>query len=201
MKIKKVLIASPEYNQGELRERQKFAEILLSSGYQPLFPGFQGVPYLELIPRIIELGYPPEKAELLARAITNEQGIFKACRLADATLLNLNGRIPDEGSIVLATYTFASGKPVVVYKQDGRTPLKGRDSPLVEGLGGFKIISDMHEIVKELDRIKRRKTLPPDQFVRRITLDIPKSVLNHCVPETRGLENICRITARDLKLS
>ncbi len=192
MKIKKVLIASPGYNKGELKERGEIAEILISAGYEPLFPGFLGIPYPSLIPEITKIGYSSEKAGLLARTITNDQGRFKACRLADATILNLNGRVPDEGAIVLAAYTFANGKPVLVYKQDGRAVFLGRDNPLVEGLGNFKIISDMKEIPEELARIKRRKTPSPNHFSRRIGMDIPQTVLNHCVPETDDLEELCR---------
>ena len=53
----------------------------------------------------------------------------------DAVVCNLNGRVPDEGTIVEAALAFAVGKPVVLYKADARAPFGGRDNAMLSALG------------------------------------------------------------------
>ena len=69
----------------------------------------------------------------------------------DGLVLNLNGRVPDEGAMVEAGIAWALGKPIVIYKNDSRSLFGGLDNPLVAGLSKFKIISDIGKIPREFD--------------------------------------------------
>mgnify|MGYP003981738111 CR=1 FL=1 len=49
-------------------------------------------------------------------------------------MLNINGRVPNEGTVVEAGIAWNAGKKIVIYKTDLRTLLKGSDNPLLSGL-------------------------------------------------------------------
>jgi hypothetical protein len=51
-------------------------------------------------------------------------------------VFNLDGRTPDDGSVVETAAAFAAGKPIVIYKTSPITMLSGADNPMVEGLTG-----------------------------------------------------------------
>jgi nucleoside 2-deoxyribosyltransferase len=68
-------------------------------------------------------------------------------------VLNMNGRVPDEGAVAEAGIAFASGKPVVIYKNDARTIFKGRDNSMITGLTEFPVIQELQKlpgIVKDI---------------------------------------------------
>lgn len=55
----------------------------------------------------------------------------------DSVVFAMNGRVPDEGSVVEASVAFAANKPLVIYKDTPITLLSsGFDSPMVQGLSG-----------------------------------------------------------------
>ena len=58
---------------------------------------------------------------------------------------NINGRVPDEGAVAEASMAWTLGKPVVLYKQDIRTAVSGRDNPLVAGLAEFAVAAEFDE--------------------------------------------------------
>lgn len=53
----------------------------------------------------------------------------------------MNGRVPDEGAVSEAAMAFAVGHPVVIYKNDARSLVGGKDNPLVAGLSGCEIVN------------------------------------------------------------
>ncbi len=65
---------------------------------------------------------------------------YELVERCDAVVCNLNGRVPDEGMIVEASFAFAVGRPVVLYKADARAPFGGRDNAMLTGLvrGGIE---------------------------------------------------------------
>jgi len=65
---------------------------------------------------------------------------------ADGVVINLNGRVPDEGAVVEAALAWSRGKPVVAYKADIRQLVASGDNPLVTGLARFQIVSEISHI-------------------------------------------------------
>jgi nucleoside 2-deoxyribosyltransferase len=51
----------------------------------------------------------------------------------DYFLINLNGRVPDDGAISELGVAFAAGKPIVQFKSDIRSMFNGRDHPMISG--------------------------------------------------------------------
>jgi len=52
----------------------------------------------------------------------------------ESVVFNLDGRTPDEGSVVETAAAFTAGKPIVIYKTTPITILAGTDNPMVQGL-------------------------------------------------------------------
>ena len=64
----------------------------------------------------------------------------------DAVVVNINGRVPDEGAMVEAALAFAAGLPVVAYKQDVRAPFRGMDNPMLSGVTGWNVVSTLQDL-------------------------------------------------------
>src|SRR5439155_25501198 len=85
--------------------------------------------------------------DLLQRAIF-ALDLYELLENSDAVVANLNGRVPDEGTIVEAAVAWHAGKALVLYKADARAPIDGSDNPIdgsdnpmLTGLGGFCLVS------------------------------------------------------------
>ena len=74
-------------------------------------------------------------------------------------VFNMNGRVPDEGAVAEATMAYMLDKPVVIFKEDARSAIAGRDNPLVVGPADFGTISDMEHLAAVL--AERLGQFPP----------------------------------------
>lgn len=71
-------------------------------------------------------------------------------------VLNMNGRVPDEGAVAEAAMAWMAGKAIVLYKSDSRSLLQGDDNSLVLGLGNFVKVSTVPEIAYAFRQVFRR---------------------------------------------
>jgi hypothetical protein len=60
--------------------------------------------------------------------------MYQLLERCHAVVFNLDGRTPDDGSVVETAAAFTAGKPIVIYKTTPITMLAGNDNPMVEGL-------------------------------------------------------------------
>lgn len=65
--------------------------------------------------------------------------VFQIVERCDALVLNLNGRVPDEGAVAEAAMAFATGAPVVIYKHDARSAFAGSDNSMITGLARERV--------------------------------------------------------------
>ena len=70
-----------------------------------------------------------------ARKLVFALDVFQCLHRCDAVVLNLDGRVPDEGAVMEASLAWSTNKPVVIYKTTFITVLGGLDNPMVSGLG------------------------------------------------------------------
>jgi hypothetical protein len=88
-------------------------------------------------------------------------------------MLNMNGRVPDEGAVAETAMAWMAGKAIVIYKADSRSLIQGNDNPLVLGLGNFVKVSTIPEIAyafTQLFRVQRPpKVIPLPQHVKSAT--------------------------------
>jgi nucleoside 2-deoxyribosyltransferase len=77
--------------------------------------------------------------------------IYQVIERCDYSVFNMNGRVPDEGVMVELAAAFASGKPLVIYKDDRRSLIGGWDSPMLSGASrNFSVVDDIARIPREL---------------------------------------------------
>ncbi len=69
----------------------------------------------------------------------------------DYFIINLNGRVPDDGAISELGVAFASGRPIIQYKSDLRSLFNGRDHPMIAGAALH--VPPVHQLDHIPDRI------------------------------------------------
>lgn len=135
----RIYCAGPLFNDSERAEMQKIASVLEGDGFSTFLPHRDGLEFAKLRPALARLVASDQQAEnILNRAIFSLD-VFQLLESCDAVVANLNGRVPDEGTVVEATLAWHAGKPLVLYKADSRAMLNGSDNPMVSGLGQFVV--------------------------------------------------------------
>lgn len=112
------------------------ARVLESAGHATFLPQRDGLEVLAMrlaalpLARSAALGF----ADRLMRRAIFAVDVYQLVEGCDAIVWNLNGRVPDEGAVVEATLAYATGKPLVAYKDDARSVFDGQDNPMLTGL-------------------------------------------------------------------
>lgn len=78
--------------------------------------------------------------------------VFQIVERCAALVVNVNGRVPDEGAVVEAAIAFSCNVPVVFYKHDARAPFRGRDNSMLTGLAGAPPVTRLAAIPDALRR-------------------------------------------------
>ncbi len=76
--------------------------------------------------------------------------VFQIVRRCEYFVLNMNGRVPDEGAVAEAGMAFAAGRPLVLFKNDRRSVFKGSDNSMLTGLSVLKPVSDLTKLPSAL---------------------------------------------------
>jgi nucleoside 2-deoxyribosyltransferase len=143
--MKKVYCAGPLFNQKEREEMAEIAEALENNGLSVFLPHRDGFEFANLYNGFLKVGYSEEKTNTILNKAIFTLDVFQVLS-SDGLVLNINGRVPDEGAVVEAGIAWNAGKKVVLYKNDSRTLLKGSDNPLLSGLGDFKLVNKISEV-------------------------------------------------------
>ena len=84
---------------------------------------------------------------------------FQIIKRCDYFVLNMNGRVPDEGAVAEAGIAFAAGKPLVIYKNDRRSVFKGVDNSMITGLSIIKPVNDIQKLPEALRHAERKMNI------------------------------------------
>ena len=132
-----VYCSGPMFTAGDLWEQQKLATALESIGYLTYLPQRDGIE----VGRVMQLlNYPQIASEVgqaamsIVRKVVFSLDVYQLLARCDCVVFNLDGRVPDEGSVVETSLAYAAGKPIVIYKTTPVTFLAGQDNPMIEGL-------------------------------------------------------------------
>ncbi|MBW1959649.1 MAG: nucleoside 2-deoxyribosyltransferase [Deltaproteobacteria bacterium] len=150
--MKKIYCAGPLFNPTERADMQAIAESLENAGYEVFLPHRDGIEFSKLNSMLMACGYSSDKANsLLTKAIF----YIDTYQIddSDGLVLNMNGRVPDEGAMVEAGIAWALEKPIVIYKNDSRSLLSGIDNPLVIGLSNFNLIDNIQKIPVKFNQL------------------------------------------------
>jgi len=119
---------------------EALAAVLRAGGFETFVPHADGLEFAQVRPWLIEQGYEAEAVGRVLHAAIFALDVYQVLVGCGSLLLNLNGRVPDEGAVAEAAMAWSWGKPVVIYKDDCRSKVHGRDNPLVVGMAGFEVV-------------------------------------------------------------
>lgn len=156
----RVYCAGPLFNEPERREMTSIADSLRRSGYEPFVPHADGLEFAKVQPYLAEQGYDAADAGRLLHEAIFALDVYQVIVGCGSLVLNMNGRVPDEGAVAEAAMAWSLGKPIVIFKADARSKIAGRDNPLVIGLASFELIEQIDDLGEAL--AARQAELLPD---------------------------------------
>lgn len=148
----KIYCAGPLFNTKEKEEMAEIAAALESSGYRVFLPHRDGFEFAHLVDILKGMGLSDSRASRLLNKAIFTLDVYHVLD-SDGLVLNINGRVPDEGATVEAGIAWNAGKQVVIYKNDARTLVNGNDNPLLLGLSSFVTIGDISEIPAVFEKL------------------------------------------------
>ncbi len=148
----RIYCAGPLFNASERAEMEMVADLLEQAGFKTFLPHRDGFLFEEILPDLMKAGYPLDVAQWLARQAIFALDSYQVLVGCDGTVVNLNGRVPDEGAVCEAAMAWTGGKAVVLFKDDRRALIDGLDNPLVAGLGAFRVVTHVEDLPKAMQR-------------------------------------------------
>lgn len=144
--LQRVYCAGPLFNAAERREMVEIAGVLARAGFETFVPHADGMEFTLVQPYLVERGFDAARiGELVHRAIF-ALDTYQVAVGCGALVFNMNGRVPDEGAVAEATIAWMLDKPVILFKEDARSTIAGRDNPLVVGPADFQTIDDLERL-------------------------------------------------------
>lgn len=143
MKELTVYCSGPLFSPEERAAMAEIAAVLQNAGFGTFLPQRDGLepvflPFLNSPLNISALGL----SKLADRSVFRFD-LHQLVNHCDVLVMNVNGRVPDEGACVEAGIAFALGKPVVLYKDDARTVFNGLDNAMLTGLTAVEVVRDL----------------------------------------------------------
>ena len=126
---------------------EQIASLLEDAGYDTFLPQRDGLELSKCVECLVREGTALDEAGMLMSQAIFALDVYQVLRGCQSLVANLNGRVPDEGTVSEAAMAWARGKPVVGYKADSRTAFEGRDNPLVAGLFAFSLCDSIEGLV------------------------------------------------------
>jgi nucleoside 2-deoxyribosyltransferase len=148
---RKIYCAGPLFNPKEREEMSQIAYVLEKGGYTVFLPQRDGLEFARLFPLFIEKGVPASDARKILNMAIFSLDVFQIVESSDGLLLNMNGRVPDEGAMVEAGIAWANNRVVVIFRSDSRSLIEGNCNPLVLGLSDFSHVGTYDEIAPAFD--------------------------------------------------
>lgn len=151
---KKVYCAGPMFSPGEKEEQRRIAEALAAAGFATFLPQRDG---LEIKEVMAQLENPAAMAQAMVfmpaiRKAVFALDLYQAVEECDCVVFNMNGRVPDGGSVSEAASAHMAGKPVVLYKETPIAFIAGEDNPMIDGLSytwqNVGTVSDIPDAVR-----------------------------------------------------
>jgi nucleoside 2-deoxyribosyltransferase len=132
-----VYCSGPMFSVGDKREQHSIAKALEAAGFTTYLPQRDGIEVgrvMALVNHPLLEGPIADSIMLRVRKWVFALDMFQLLKRCQALVFNLDGRTPDDGSVVETAAAFTAGKPIVIYKTTPITMLAGADNPMVEGL-------------------------------------------------------------------
>lgn len=148
----RVYCAGPLFNPAERAEMEEISAVLELAGFETFVPHADGMEFAEVHPYLAAQGYDAAAIGQVLHEAVFALDVYQVVSGCGSLVLNLNGRVPDEGAVSEAAMAWMLGKPVVTYKADCRSLVAGRDNPLVAGLTGFECVPSISLLPEALQQ-------------------------------------------------
>lgn len=147
----RVYCAGPLFNTPEREEMAAISNLLESSKHQTYLPQRDGLEASQLAKNLEQdAGGRVEGRSIHYRSIFLLD-VYKLLSWSDVVVANLNGRVPDEGTVVECALAWHSGKALILYKNDERAPFTGIDNPMLIGLTEGPLVDDINNLPLSID--------------------------------------------------
>jgi hypothetical protein len=135
----------------------EIAHTLEGAGFPVFLPHRDGFVFSDVHAEFLRGGYDPAEATRMIQQAIFWLDTYEAVSGCQGLVLNMNGRVPDEGAVVEAAMAWMAGKAIVLYKSDSRSLIQGSDNPLALGLGSFVKVSTIPEIAYAFTQLFRTR--------------------------------------------
>jgi nucleoside 2-deoxyribosyltransferase len=146
----RVYLAGPMFSAGDQSEQGELADALEAAGFVCHVPQDNGIEVgavMQLLNDPSLHGTPMLEPFVLDRCIAwvtravVALDVYEVIEGCQCTVLNIDGRVPDEGGLVEATLAWSSGHPVVTYKTTSISELDGNNNPMIGVIGGWGAVA------------------------------------------------------------
>jgi nucleoside 2-deoxyribosyltransferase len=151
-----VYCSGPMFSHGDKWEQHAIATALEKAKFTTYLPQRDGIE----VGRVMGLlNHPMLEGTSIAQHVMLDVrkwvfalDMFQLLERCQSLVFNLDGRTPDDGSVVETAAAFTAGKPLVIYKTSPITMLAGADNPMVTGLSSswkyVEKVADVPQAVK-----------------------------------------------------
>jgi nucleoside 2-deoxyribosyltransferase len=132
-----VYCSGPMFSIADKREQKEISDALEKAGFTTYLPQRDGIEVgrvMQMVNHPLLEGAIADKIMLQVRKWVFALDMYQLLERCQALVFNLDGRAPDEGSVVETAAAFTAGKPLVIFKTSPITILAGTDNPMVQGL-------------------------------------------------------------------
>ncbi len=151
----RIYCAGPLFNRAEQEEMAEIARTLEEAGFSVFLPHRDGFLFSDAYREFLRGGYDSAESTRMIQPAIFCLGVSEIVSGCQGLVLNMNGRVPDEGAVAEAAMAWMAGKAVVLYKSDSRSLIHGDDNALVLGLGSFVKVSTVPEIAYAFRQLVR----------------------------------------------
>lgn len=151
----RIYCAGPLFNRAEQEEMSEIARTLEGAGFSVFLPQRDGFVFADVHREFLRGGYESAEATRMIQQAIFWLDTYEVVSNCQGLVLNMNGRVPDEGAVAETAMAWMAGKTIVLYKADSRSLIQGSDNPLVLGLGNFVKVSTIPEIAYALAQLFR----------------------------------------------
>jgi hypothetical protein len=132
-----VYISGPMFSAADLWQQSQIATVLESynppfTTYLPQRDGIEVGPLMASVNQVNTSQVLP--VIYFIRQIVFCMDMYQLLGPCKSLVFNMDGRVPDEGSVSETASAFVAGKPIVIYKTTPITMLGGEDNPMLSGL-------------------------------------------------------------------
>lgn len=159
MKKKIVYCSGPLFSPEDLHAMAQIAHVLENNGYETFLPQRDGLEsfVMNSIDNMWANAFFIKPLKKFVYRSVFALDMYQVIERCDCFVFNMNGRVPDEGSVVETAAAFASGKPIILYKADKRTAFSGFDNPMLMGASyTFSLVDNVQMIPDEMRKLEKK---------------------------------------------